>query len=279
MRICRLALVAVLISVAAVRAAEPAGGVRLAWADNKLTLHAPHLPGERVEIWYLEAYCRAGSTDRDWNQTVIKHQTRLLGASPDGRRIELEDRLADGLVVRHVLTAGKDDVTFELEARNPTDRRSEAHWAQPCVRVDRFTGRKQDDYLASCFLLVDGKVEHLPTMPWATRARYMPGQVYCPRHVDRNDVNPRPLSALVPSHALVGCHSADKKWLLATAWEPYQEIFQGVIVCLHSDFRLGGIEPGKTLKIRGKVYLTDAGLDALVARYRRDFPEHWSKKP
>ena len=28
---------------------------------------------------------------------------------------------------------------------------------------------------------------------------------------------------------------------LATAWEPYQELFQGVIVCMHSDFRIGGL--------------------------------------
>ena len=27
---------------------------------------------------------------------------------------------------------------------------------------------------------------------------------------------------------------------MAVAWEPYQELFQGVIVCLHSDFRIGG---------------------------------------
>ena len=31
---------------------------------------------------------------------------------------------------------------------------------------------------------------------------------------------------------------------MATAWEPYQELFQGVIVCLHSDFRIGGLEAG-----------------------------------
>ena len=37
-------------------------------------------------------------------------------------------------------------------------------------------------------------VARLPTEPWATQARYVPGQVYAPVGVNRNDVNPRPLS-------------------------------------------------------------------------------------
>ena len=47
---------------------------------------------------------------------------------------------------------------------------------------------------------------------------------------------------------------------MATAWEPYQELFQGVIVCLHSDFRIGGLKPGETKAIRGKIYLMPADL-------------------
>src|SRR3954452_996912 len=53
-----------------------------------------------------------------------------------------------------------------------------------------------------------------------------------------------------------------------------QELFQGVIVCLHSDFRIGGLAPGQSKTIRGKLYFVAADLDALLARYRRDFPEH-----
>jgi hypothetical protein len=61
---------------------------------------------------------------------------------------------------------------------------------------------------------------------------------------------------------------------MATAWEPYQELFQGVIVCLHSDFRIGGLKPGQVRKIRGKIYLMPADVTGLLARYRADFPEH-----
>ena len=92
--------------------------------------------------------------------------------------------------------------------------------------------------------------------------------------VARADVNPRPLHKDVPDNGLIGCYSVDDKMLFATAWEPYQELFQGVGRCLHSDFRLGGLKPGKKLQIKGKVYLVNNDLEALLARYRKDFPEH-----
>jgi hypothetical protein len=259
-------------------AAEP---LRIAWARNLLVIEAPQgtapLPGDKLTVNYLEAYCRAGSTDRDWRETVIGHATRLVEADLKRHRLALECRLADGVVVRHAITAEPECVDFRLVAHNPTDKASEAHWAQPCIRVADFTGRTQETYLPQCFILADGRVARLPTVPWATTARYTPGQVYCPSGVNRNDVNPRPLSSIVPSHGLIGCFSADGKWIVASAWEPYQELFQGVITCVHSDFRLGGLEPGETKQVRGKIYVTRAGIDELVKRYERDFPEHLAR--
>jgi hypothetical protein len=58
------------------------------------------------------------------------------------------------------------------------------------------------------------------------------------------------------------------------AWEPYQELFQGVARCLHADFRIGGLAAGETKTARGVLYLVAADSDALVQRYQRDFPEH-----
>ncbi len=95
----------------------------------------------------------------------------------------------------------------------------------------------------------------------------MPGQVYAPKHVDRNDVNPRPLSKLVPSSGLCGVFSADEKMVFATAWEPFQELFQGVATCMHSDFRIGGLEPGEKKEIRGKIYVVPADIAAAKTRY------------
>lgn len=257
---------------------EGADGLTLFWAENVLTVRGQDVPGGSVKVWYLEAFCRPGSTRQDWAKTVIPHATRLVEASPDGRRLKLRSTLEDGVVVDHDLRAGRDEVDFRLVAHNPTDHASEAHWAQPCVRVDAFTGIKPEPnteaYLPRSFLFLDGRLTRLPTTPWATEARYKPGQVWCPAHVDRNDVNPRPLSRLVPSNGLIGCFSADESRILATAWEPYQELFQGVIACLHADFRIGGLKPGESKSIRGKLYLVKAGPDALLRRYEADFPEH-----
>ncbi|HUG93813.1 MAG TPA: hypothetical protein VML55_23495 [Planctomycetaceae bacterium] len=253
--------------------------LRLSWTDNMLTIRGDHLPGGEMPVWYLEAYCRPGSTDRDWKETVIGHATELISASDEGRQLRLRCRLGDGVVVNHTITADRDSVSFELVATNPTDRASQAHWAQPCIRVDTFTGLKPERageaYLPKSFIFLDGKLTRLTELPeWATEARYTPGQVWRPKSVPRDDVNPRPLSGLTPSNGLIGCFSADETMLMATAWEPWQELFQGVIVCLHSDFRIGGLKPGETKRIRGKIYLMDADVEALLARYRRDFPEH-----
>jgi hypothetical protein len=253
---------------------EQAEKLSLSWADNYLTIRGPTLPKEGVKVHYLEAYCRPGSTDRDWGETVIKHKTELLSASADGRLLKLRCKLADGVVVTHEITAGEDQVRFDLVATNTTDRVSEAHWAQPCIRVGNFTGKNQQDYISSCFVFLDGKLSRLPTQPWAEKARYTPGQVYCPKNVDRRDVNPRPLSDLVPSNGLVGCFSKDGSLILASAWEPYQELFQGVGICIHSDFRIGGLKPKGTKHIRGKIYIVKADPGALLKRYEHDFPEH-----
>lgn len=259
-------------------------GLTIHWEKRFLEVRGDFIPGGPIRTHYLEAYCRPGSTDRDWNETVIKHESELVDASDDGKRIELEDRLADGVVVRHVIEAGTDDVTFTVTATNPTSTESQAHWAQPCMRVDGFTGANPKDaretyppYIRKCFLMVDGQLTRLPTEPWSLEARYVPGQTYCPAHVDRDDVNPRPLSSVVPSHSLTGCFSADESKILAVAWEPYQEIFQGVITCMHNDFRIGGLKPGETKTIRGKLYVVPNDPDKLIARFKKDFTTPFAK--
>lgn len=258
----------------------PAPTLTLKWDQRYLEIIGPHIPGGPIRTHYLEAYCRPGSTDREWSETVIPHTSQLISAADNGKRIEIEDKLDDGVIVKHVIEAGDDQVFFIVTATNPTETESQAHWAQPCMRVDGFTGMDPKDsrdvyppYIRKCFLMLNGNLTRLPTEPWALQARYIPGQVYAPANVNRNDVNPRPLSTLVPSSSLTGCYSADEKMILAVAWEPYQEIFQGVITCIHNDFRIGGLKPGETKKIRGKLYLVPADEEALLKRFRQDFPK------
>jgi hypothetical protein len=258
-----------------------AAPLTLSRENNWLIISGPQIPGEKIRINYLEAYCRDNSTDADWvKHTMIRHSNELISVSADKTVMKMRDTLEDGLIVDHTITAREDEVDFRLTARNPTSKRSEAHWAQPCVRLGDFTGfgaaQTKDDYayVPKCFIFLDGKLERMPTRTWATKARYVPGQVWCPKNVPRTDVNPRPLNPQVPSNGLIGCFSGDEKLIWATAWEPYQELFQGVARCLHSDFRLGGLRPGETRQVRGKIYIVPNDVPALLKRYQNDFPEH-----
>ena len=164
----------------------------LARDGHWLVVRGAHLPGGEIRTNYLEAYCRAGSTDADWGtHTTIKHTSELLSLSADAKTLRLRDTLADGVIVEHTITAGDDAVDFRLVARNPTDQASEAHWAQPCVRLGDFTGftakgiPSPEDYLPKCFIFLESKLTRMPTPQWATQARYIPGQVWCPKHVPR----------------------------------------------------------------------------------------------
>lgn len=276
---------AVLLTVFGCSQPAASAGLTLGREKNWLIVRGEQIPGGALRINYLEAYCRAGSTDADWSTyTVIAHTNELLSLSADKKTVRLRDTLADGLTVEHTITAGNDEVDFRLVAHNPTAHLSEAHWAQPCVRLGSFTGFGSDrnqgnleDYLPKCFIFLEGQLTRLPTRPWATQARYTPGQVWPAPGVPQSDVNPRPISKLVPSNGLIGCFSEDEKLLFATAWEPYQELFQGVVRCLHSDFRLGGIEPGQTRRIRGKIYILPNDISELMKRYERDFREQKSR--
>lgn len=260
-----------------VSASEPP--LTLTWSDNLLHVHGSQLPGGRIEILYLEAYCRDHSHTTDWGQhTVVGHTTELVSINGKKTELKLHCRVKDGVTVDHVITAGADEIDFQLTAHNPTTKRSVAHWSQPCVRVGEFTGCGQTDdpyaYIKKSFVFLDGQLQRMPTRDWSTEARYVPGQVWAAPGVAPDDVNPRPLNPNTPSNGLIGCFRGDEKMILAIAFEPYQELFQGVFRCLHNDFRLGGLEPGQTKQIRGKLYLVINDVSALLARYNKDFLEH-----
>ena len=254
------------------RAAE-GESLRLDWKENILTVSGAALPGGELKVLYVEAYCRAGSTDRKWAETVIGHKTRVISADADRRKLRLQCTLSDGVIVDHEITSTADEVDFRLTLKNPTDKPSDADWAQPCLRVDNFTAKDKDTYLSKCFIFADGKLTRMPTANWATKALYTPGQVWAARGIKRADVNPRPLNDTIPDNALIGCFSGDEKMMLAVAFGPSQELFQGVYACLHSDFRIGGLAPGESKKVRGKIYVIPANTDALLERYKRDFGE------
>ena len=275
-----------LIAVALLLSAAPVHAqLTIKRVDNWLIIHGDQIPGGDIKINYLEAFCRGGSTDADWvKHTVVGHKTETRFENTlENKRIKLRSKLDDGVWVEHEITAGDDEVTFKLSAYNTTDHVNEAQWAQPCVRLGNFAGAETEDpkcvdiKLSNSFIFLDGKLTRMPTPEWNTKARYVPGQVWCPKDVPRTDVNPRPLNPLVPSNGLIGCFSKDGKWIFAMAFEPYQELFQGVAQCLHSDFRIGVLKPGESRDIRGKIYIMPNDVPALLKRYAKDFPEQQAK--
>ena len=178
-----------------------------------------------------------------------------------------------------MIKAGADEIDFRLTAHNTGTNASEVQWAQPCIRLGDFTGfgaaatTNDYAYLPKCFVFVRSQLTRMPFEPWAAQARYIPGQVWRSPAAPASDLNPRPVSPLLTDNGLIGCYSGDERTVFATAWEPYQELFQGVARCLHSDFRIGGLKPGETKQIHGKIYIVPADIPALLRRYHRDFPE------
>jgi hypothetical protein len=260
-----------LLLVLVTQAKEP---LHLSWTNNLLTVTAPHLPGGKLEIWYLEAFCRANSWDRGWNETTIPHKTTLVESSPDGRLLKFRTIVQTNVEVLHTLRSTADEIDISYEITNRGTERSPIDWFQPaCIRVEQFTGRNQTNYIARSFIFTDRGLTLLKDTGRTTEARYLGGQVYVPSNINRSDANPRPLAKDAPVNGLIGCFSADDKYILATAFDKTHELFEGVYVCLHSDPHIGGLEAGQSKKIHGKIYLLPNNVEGLLKRYRADFPQ------
>ena len=237
------------------------------WEKNTLSVTGD-FPGGKIDTNFYEAFCKTGARDREWKLTTIPHKTEKISDTP----LTLRSSLQGGVEVTTRITAGPGEVDFQVEAVNKGTDFVDADWVQPCIRLGAFTGCTQKTYVARSFIYVDGVQTFLDQARRSEEAVYKGGQLYIPPGIPREDCNPRPHSPDVPSNGLIGCISADGQWLFATAWEPFQELFQGVIICLHSDFRLGGLKPGVTKRAHGKMYIMENDPDLLVARYHRDFP-------
>ena len=97
--------------------------------------------------------------------------------------------------------------------------------------------------------------------------------MYLPDFVSPADANPRPICLEHPVNGLIGCFSADGRWLLATASDHTHELLEGVYVCLHSDPRVNGLAAGETKRVHSRIYLLPNDTKVLLERYARDFPD------
>lgn len=256
-----------LLWVSTLAAAEP---IRLSWTNNLLTVSHPNLPGKTMDVWYLEAFCRKGANQQKWDKTTIPHKTALLQAEPNRLRF----RTTIGSVeMLHTLKSTEDEIDIDYELKNSGSETAPIEWFQPaCIRVEKFTECGQTNYTRKSFIFTERGLTTLDKTRRTEEAIYRGGQVYVPKGIDLNDANPRPICKDSPTNGLIGCFSADNKFILATAFDSTHELFEGVYVCLHSDPHVGGLKPGETKRIRGKIYFVANDVPALLRRYQRDFP-------
>lgn len=250
---------------------ESPEGLKIEWANNILTISDSDLPGKKMEILYLEAFCKTGSTDRIWDETTIPHKTEMLSSDDNHKHIRLRTIVQPEIEVMHDLRAGKDEVEFNLVLTNKSNETVDIDWFQPCIRVNQFTNREQDDYIARCFIFTKSGLTTLDKTRRTHEGLYKGGQTYVPAGINLEDVNPRSISPDQPVNGLIGCYSDNNKYLMATAWDNYQELFQGIFVCIHSDPRIGGLKPGEVKKLRGKLYFMKNDPKELLNRYKKDF--------
>lgn len=246
-------------------------GLQLQWKDNILTISGEKLPGKTIDILYIEAFCKTGSTNRIWDSTTIPHKTALVSADDNGKHITLRTIVQPGIEVFHDIRAGSDEVEINLVLTNKGSNAEDIDWFQPCIRVNNFTNREQDDYISRCFIFTKDGLTTLDKTHRTHNGYYKGGQTYVPPGINLKNVNPRPISPDQPVNGLIGCFSDDDKYIMATAWDRYQELFQGIFVCIHSDPRVGGLQPGEIKKLRGKLYIIKNSPQALLRRYKQDF--------
>ena len=237
-----------------------------------LTVTGAKLPGKTMDIWHLEAFCRSNSTHQNWGKTTIPHKTELMLARP--KLVRFHTLVSTNVQVFHQVKVTDDGLEFNYELRNVGTTPVDLEWFQPaCIRVGRFTGLNQSNYISRSFIFTEQGLTTLDKTRRREEAIYRGGQVYVPNGINLNDVNPRPISETKPVNGLIGCFSADGQYLLATASDQTQELFEGVNVCLHSDPRVGGLKPGETKKVRSKLYFMRNDPEALLRKYRQDFPD------
>jgi hypothetical protein len=270
MKSCLCALIFIVLPMLA----RAGGELKISWTNNLLTISGARLPAGKLEVWYLEAFCRSGAWGRDWSKTTLPHKTTLTWADPAGQHLKFRTSVEPNIQILHEIQVAGDGLELRFELLNQGKEPVDLQWFQPaCIRVENFTGCQQSNYTARSFIFTSTGLTALDQLRRTTNALYPGGQVYLPGGVAPADANPRPICGDHPVNGLIGCFSADNHWLLATASNRTHELFEGVYVCLHSDPEVGGLAPGQTKRVLSKVYFLPNDPQALLQHYRHDFPK------
>jgi hypothetical protein len=248
------------------------GERKISWTNNLLTVSDTRLPGGKLEVWYLEAFCHSGAWTREWRKTTLPHKTTLTGEDPAGQFLKFRTSVEPSIEIQHDIRVCDDGLELRFELINNGEEPADLQWFEPaCIRVQDFTGCRQSNYIARSFIFTSGGLSPLAQLRRTTNALYLGGQVYLPEAVPTADANPRPICGDHPVNGLIGCFSSDNRWLLATASSRTHELFEGVYVCLHSDPEVGGLAPGETKRVWSKIYILPNDPQVLLRHYRHDF--------
>src|SRR5215831_21035048 len=126
----------------------------LQWTNKLLTISGPNLPGGKLEVLYLEAFCRKGSTHRSWGETTLPHHTALIDADP--HHLRFRTRVEPDVEVLHDLRVGSEEIDFQFTFHNKGHNEVDLEWFQPsCIRVPQFTGCDQNSYISRSFVFTE----------------------------------------------------------------------------------------------------------------------------
>jgi hypothetical protein len=86
--------------------------------------------------------------------------------------------------------------------------------------------------------------------------------------------NKWPTSGENATAGLIIRESEDGRWVTGIAWEDFLSV-QGhnPWSCMHAGVRIGGLKPGESRTVLGRLYLFRGTRDECAMRFRRDFPD------
>ena len=170
-----------------------------------------------------------------------------------------ERKTALGLDFRGTVTAGVDEIEYELTVTNAGKQR----WSRMpmilfCLQCNRAPGFLDYDAVRT-YVRRGGS--------WVTMNEVVEGKFQDHRMCGVG-------AARGAAERIAARVSEDGAYVLGIATDIATSLsfnFQDRIACLHSNPNWGLLEPGKEATARGKVYLLEGGLGELWTRYRKDF--------
>ena len=252
---------------------------RVTYAEGKegayVSIDVPFIEGARADIWCYEDRLGRPTDHRSEGQTLVL--THRLNEATVVSRFEPVD---DAVAVR-VEVSGPDAASVKA-----------VRSLNPCWQLRRspaFANRGDyvEDFVARCFVFLESgftllrDTKRVPgTCPPSERQANLPKpwiQEYYPiwRKHPGQTPGQRGRSPDRPVYPLVGCVSRDGKHLTAFAWPECQSLGQVWHDCLHPRPAIGESYDAKANRTvsRGRLYFMANDPAALLAAFRRDFPD------